>query len=147
MKKYFSAVILCLSLISCSEEVEPAKETVSPTKTSPETEQIIEIENDSISLNPKKNLDSIPPLMGQTIPEEITYETFYTENLGWGYRILKDGHAFVNQPHIPAIQGKRGFSTEEKAQTTAKVIANKVKNGISPPTISLDELEELGVLD
>ncbi len=66
---------------------------------------------------------------------------------GWGYKIMKDGQLSINQPTIPAIQGNRCFSSKEKAEKTAEFIINKMNNNVFPPTISVEELDSLGVLN
>jgi hypothetical protein len=70
-----------------------------------------------------------------------------TPGCGWGYKIMKDGQLSINQPTIPAIQGNRCFSSKEKAEKTAEFIINKMNNNVFPPTISLEELDSLGVLE
>jgi hypothetical protein len=65
----------------------------------------------------------------------------------WGYKIMNGEALFINQPHIPAVQGNLGFSTEEKALITGNYMVYKLDAGIVPPTVSLKELDSLGVLD
>lgn len=73
--------------------------------------------------------------------------TLETEGVGWGYQILKDGKLMINQDHIPAIQGNKGFSSKEDAEKTANFMLEKIKKGIFPPTISIEELDSLEVLN
>ena len=65
----------------------------------------------------------------------------------WGYQLLKDGKLMIDQKNIPAIQGNRGFSTKEKAEVMGSFILQKVKNGGFPPTVSIEEMDSLGVLN
>lgn len=76
-----------------------------------------------------------------------SFELFETPGLGWGYKIFDNGALFINQPHIPAIQGNKGFSTKEKAEITASFAIIKMEQGFVPPTISPEELDSLGVLN
>lgn len=80
---------------------------------------------------------------------EPVYSIITTEKsgLGWGYQILKDGKLMINQENIPAIQGNKGFSNKEEAEKTAEFMLSKIKNGVFPPTISIEELDSLQVLD
>lgn len=87
------------------------------------------------------NIDSSSTSVGYTA------EIFETPGLGWGYKIYDNGTLFINQPHIPAIQGNKGFSTKEKAQITADFAILKLQQGFVPPTISPEELDSLNVLD
>jgi hypothetical protein len=47
---------------------------------------------------------------------------------------------------MPAVEGILGFSDESKAIKTAELMIYKLKNGVFPPTISIEELDSLGVL-
>jgi len=76
---------------------------------------------------------------------QYSYEAFETPGIGWGYKIFEYGKLFINQPHIPAVQGNKGFSTQEDANKTAEFAISKMQNGIIPPTISVAELDSLGV--
>ena len=78
----------------------------------------------------------------------ITVKTFPLDSLksAWGYDIYMNGKLIVHQPHIPAIAGTKGFSSEEDARKTAALMALKIKNNIMPPTVSVKELDSLGIL-
>ena len=65
---------------------------------------------------------------------------------GWGYQILKDGKLIINQEQIPAIQGIQFFKSEEDAIKTGELALKKIKGQVFPPTISIQELDSLGVL-
>lgn len=83
----------------------------------------------------------------EVIQQLYAVETFENGEGTWGYRILKNGNLFINQPHIPAVQGNKGFSSSENAQKTGEFIVNKLDAGIIPPTVSLEELDSLNVLN
>ena len=74
-----------------------------------------------------------------------SYKVIFKENTGWGYQIFDGSKMLINQEHIPAVQGTKGFETKEHAEIAAKFILNKIDNGIFPPTISPQELDSLGV--
>ena len=65
---------------------------------------------------------------------------------GFGYDIYMYRSLYVHQPHIPAINGNRGFDTEEQAHKVAEFIVYKIKNNIMPPSVTPQELDSLGVL-
>lgn len=73
-------------------------------------------------------------------------ETFQTPDMGYGYKIYENGKLFIHQPHIPAISGNKTFTSAEKAQTTADFVIYKLEKGISPPSVTKEELDSLGVL-
>ena len=53
----------------------------------------------------------------------------------------------IRQPHIPAMEGNRGFSSEKDATAVASLVIEKLAKGISPPSIKKEELIELGVIN
>ncbi len=77
---------------------------------------------------------------------EITVNIFEDEN-GWGYDVLIDGNIYVHQPNIPAVGGNKGFKSEADARATGNLAVEKIKDGIIPPTISVEELKEIGVVN
>jgi hypothetical protein len=77
---------------------------------------------------------------------KIEIKTIREEGLGWGYDIYLDGALHMHQPHIPAVNGNQGFRDEAAAQKTAELIVWKMKHHISPPSISTQEMDSLGIL-
>lgn len=71
---------------------------------------------------------------------------YYNDTLGWGYDILENETVLIHQPHIPAIQGNRGFKSEYDAERVAEKVIEKLDHNILPPRLSVEELKELGVL-
>ena len=120
MKKYF--VILLVFLISCSS-------------------------NEEVRENPQKNQPQKQETDSEPESEEASYKIIFTEEIGWGYQIFQGATLVVNQTHIPAIQGMKGFETKEKATIAADYILQKINQGIFPPTITAIELDSLGVLE
>jgi hypothetical protein len=84
-------------------------------------------------------------IKNKTAPE-YTYLTVQNQNSEWGYQLFKDGQLMINQQNIPAVQGNKGFSSKNDAEKIARFILEKVKKGEFPPTISVEELDSLGVL-
>jgi|GEM_PF-1720555 len=66
---------------------------------------------------------------------------------GFGYNIYLSGTMYVHQPHIPAINGNQGFKTAGDAEKTAGLTMYKIRNNIMPPSLSVFELDSLGVYD
>jgi len=71
-----------------------------------------------------------------------SFKTFMVDNY-WGYDIYKDSNLFIHQPNIPAMEGNRGFSSEQKAISVAQLTIQKLRQGIMPPTIRTEELDSL----
>ena len=64
---------------------------------------------------------------------------------GYGFDIYQKGAMMIHQNSIPAIQGNKGFSTEEEAKAVGALMLYRISNGIMPPSISIEDLDSLGV--
>lgn len=67
-------------------------------------------------------------------------------NQTFGYDIVIDGKTLVHQPHMPALPGIEGFSTRAKARKVAEFVAQKIRRNEMPPSVTLDDLNKMGVL-
>ncbi|MCW3101716.1 MAG: hypothetical protein JWO09_156 [Bacteroidetes bacterium] len=65
---------------------------------------------------------------------------------GWGYDIYVDSTRTIHQPNIPAVSGISAFKTEEDASHTGNYAIGKMQKSGSFPTLSIRELDSLGVL-
>jgi hypothetical protein len=90
----------------------------------------------------EKKTENSAVIDNDSYSSKITFD----ENTGWGYQIFKGAKLLINQNHIPAIQGMKGFSSKEKAQKTVDYIMAELKEGIFPPTITPEILDSLNVL-
>jgi len=52
----------------------------------------------------------------------------------------------IHQTSVPALPRNEGFKTKEDATTVALLVIEKIKKGEMPPTISIDEMKNLGVI-
>lgn len=79
----------------------------------------------------------------------VTVKVFSNEGdtklAGYGYDIYIDGKLYVHQPHIPAVAGSRGFTSEMDAKKTADYVAYKIQHNIMPPSVTVEELDSLDV--
>ena len=64
---------------------------------------------------------------------------------GWGYQIYIGKKIYINQRNIPAIAGIKQFVNEEQANRVAELVESKIKQKHSSPTISVYELDSLGI--
>ena len=90
------------------------------------------------------NLKTKPTEVSQFANVDITIQTFQ-ENGAWGYDILIDGTLYIHQSNIPAVAGDKGFKTEIDAQRMAEFVVHKIRNNILPPTVSIEEIQNLGI--
>ncbi len=65
---------------------------------------------------------------------------------GWGYEVLINNKVYVNQTIIPAISGKYAFGEYQDARKTAAFVVQQMMQNVIPPTVSVEELDSLGVL-
>ncbi len=77
---------------------------------------------------------------------EITTKIIPSANNTFGYDILLYGRPLVHQPHIPGLPGNEGFSTKERAQTVAEFVVKKIRKNEMPPTVTIEDLNNMGVL-
>jgi hypothetical protein len=77
---------------------------------------------------------------------EITIKIIPSANNTFGYDILLYGRPLVHQPTIPGLPGTEGFSTRERAQTVAEFVVKKIRNNEMPPTVTIEDLNNMGVL-
>jgi len=54
-----------------------------------------------------------------------------------------DGKLFLHQPFAPGIAGNLGFSTKGKAALAAELVIEKISQGLMPPSLSVDEVQEI----
>ena len=70
--------------------------------------------------------------------------TFKTDN-GWGYTITVNNKVFIKQSMIPAVEGNKGFSTQEDAAKVGQLIIDKLANHESP-AVKKEDLQKLGII-
>lgn len=75
----------------------------------------------------------------------IEAKTVYVGN-GWGYEILVDKKLFITQRVIPAIPGKKAFTTESQALSVANLVMSKMKIKKGLPIVTPKELDSLGII-
>lgn len=80
----------------------------------------------------------------QVASSQVTYEIVLNEN-GYGYKIFVDEKLYISQPNIPAMSGTAGFQSEADARKIAELAVSKIKQGILPPTITVEEIMDCGV--
>ena len=64
---------------------------------------------------------------------------------GWGYDIYVNDTLYIHQPHIPAINGIKGFSSEHQALEVGNFVIMKIKNKIMPPTVNVSDLDSMQI--
>jgi len=70
---------------------------------------------------------------------ELSVQTFKT-GIGWGYDVLTNDSVYIHQEFIPAIEGRKGFTTEAQARTIGNLALSKMKSR-KLPMITLAEID------
>lgn len=66
---------------------------------------------------------------------------------GYGYDVIVGGDIYIHQEFIPCIPGKHAFKTWKDAHITASLVAEKISREIIPPSLTIEELDSIGVID
>ena len=74
---------------------------------------------------------------------QFQYFVIKAENKTFGYDVYADGNLYLHQNTIPAIGGNLGFADTSKAGATARLAIKKIKQGETPPTITVEELKKI----
>jgi hypothetical protein len=78
---------------------------------------------------------------------KLTYKIIDTPKHTWCYDVFADGRLMIHQTSVPALPGNEGFGTKEDATKVALLVIAKIKKGEMPPTISIDEMKQLNVIE
>ncbi len=77
----------------------------------------------------------------------LTFVIIDAPNETFGYEIFSDSTLIIYQPNIPSLPGREGFKTKESAEKVAKLVISKIIGGKFPPTINLNDMKEINVLN
>ncbi len=80
-----------------------------------------------------------------TKDQPVRYQLIHSESHGYGYDIFVNNTLFVHQPTIPCLPGNKGFKTKSDAKKVATLVIAKIKKGQIPPSVSISEMEKLGI--
>ena len=151
MKKYFILLASVGFLFSCTNDKDEAKNeskdsagVQSAHPMSHEEMEMKEMAEKQKDAKPKEN-----PYKNAKIDIQVfNNDTVKQEPklTGFGSNVLSYDAIYNHQPHIPAINGMRGFHTKEQAYKAAELVVYKIKNNIMPPSLSPHELDSMGTL-
>lgn len=95
---------------------------------------------------------AIPEQPNSSSDAKLTFIVFKNDTMksqdatgGFGYDVMLNGRLYLHQPMIPAVQGLKTFSSEKDAKKMAEFVLLKIKNNIMPPTVSIPEIDSLGI--
>lgn len=140
MTRFIYLFTIALLFNSCKNDQEVTDDTL--VIEAVDSSEPTPIETKTIKTQDEPALPTSPRLSGK-----YTIKAYLTDSLGWGYTILEGTKVVVNQPHIPAVQGLKGFSSEARAKRAGEEVAFKLEQGIVPPTLTVAELKAIKVID
>lgn len=80
------------------------------------------------------------------VNSNLTYNIIDAPNNTFGYDVFVDGKLLIHQLNIPAMPGVEGFKTKEDAIKVAELVMRKIGLGEMPPTVSTEELKNIGII-
>ncbi|MBS1628233.1 MAG: DUF4907 domain-containing protein [Bacteroidetes bacterium] len=67
-------------------------------------------------------------------------------DFGYGYEIYKNHEPFIRQDYIPAIEGRKGFVSEEEAKRLGDYVVKKMTEGkMQFPSVTPAEIDSLHI--
>jgi len=78
---------------------------------------------------------------------KLTYKIIDAPKHTYCYDVFADGRLMIHQTSVPALPGNEGFKTKEDATKVALLVIEKIRKREMPPTISIDEMKKLGVVN
>ena len=117
-------------ILSCTQAKSPSSSDA------PHTDSIV-----------KGSLVQNDTLAAEMTGKQIDYFIITVPNNQYGYYIMIDGQMYIEQKTIPAVEGTAGFTSQEDAEKVAKLVVEKIKQGILPPDVTIAELKELGIIE
>lgn len=77
----------------------------------------------------------------------LTYKVIETAGKTYGYDIFSNTKLMIHQPSVPGLPGNSGFKTKAGAESVARLVVKKIKNGEMPPTVTIEEMKKLKAID
>ncbi len=78
--------------------------------------------------------------------KNFTYKICMLENKTYCYDIYLNERMIIHQPSIPGVAGNNGFIKKSDAKKVAQLVIRKIKNGETPPTVTLQEMKKLNII-
>ncbi len=77
----------------------------------------------------------------------LTYTIIDAPNNTFCYDIYAEGRLMIHQSSMPGLPGNEGFKTRDDAMKVAEMVMYKIRKGEMPPTVSIDDLKQVGVIE
>lgn len=100
----------------------------------------------SISANGIANKQEVKQQKNPYANAQISIKIIPSVKKTFGYDILLHGRPLIHQPNIPGLPGNEGFTTKGRAQKVAEFVVKKIRKNEMPPTVTIENLNSMGVL-
>lgn len=97
-------------------------------------------------LPPQPSTTAQFPASGTGANSNLTYTIIDAPNNTFCYDVYADGRLMIHQSSMPGLPGNEGFKTRDDAVKVAELVMYKIRKGEMPPTVSTDEMKNLGVI-
>ncbi|MEO6166215.1 MAG: DUF4907 domain-containing protein [Chitinophagales bacterium] len=77
---------------------------------------------------------------------DLSYKIIDAANGTFCYDVYAKGRLMIHPPSTPGLPGNQGFKTKANAEKVALLVLDKIKKGEMPPTITMDEMNNLSVI-
>lgn len=98
-----------------------------------------------VAYSQKANQAVYPENSSGVNTDSFSFKIFATPESTFGYNIYENKRLIIHQPHIPGMRGQKGFERESDARQVAMLVIEKLKKGIFPPTVTVDEMKSRNV--
>jgi len=76
----------------------------------------------------------------------VTYSIVNALDNTFGYEIFYNGKKIIRQLSVPGVSGNKGFKSKKSAEKVAQIVIDKIKNGKTLPSITLDDLKKINIV-
>ena len=97
------------------------------------------------SAQPDKNAVQFPEA-NTYANADLSYNIIDAPNNSFGYDVYAEGRLMIHQTSIPGLPGNEGFKTRDDAIKVAEMVMYKIRKGEMPPTVTSEEMKQLGVI-
>lgn len=142
MMRYIPMILIATLLGACDSGKSEKKHRINSKKNDKIGSELGKSQSDSAAA-------VISPTSKRTVKANkstYSYQILFSPDLGWGYDILENNAVKIHQPHIPVIQGMKGFRSADDAAKVAEKVIEKLEKGLMPPSLTLEEMQQLSVL-
>ena len=83
----------------------------------------------------------------EVLHTKFSYKIIDAPNKTFGYDVYAGDHKIIHQTSVPALPSNKGFTTTTAAKKIAQLVIEKIKKGEMPPTVTVEEMKKLHVVN